>query len=321
MAALVSVIIPVYNREDYLEECIASVTAQSHQQMEILIVDDGSTDNSLAICKKLAEQDSRIRLICARHSGVSAARNLALDQATGEYVCFVDSDDVIHPLLLEQLVKAMTENNASIAGANRIDVPEKHWHQVKAHMQKNAAEASVSYQDHQQSLEAMFFTQCPLSIMGGLMLCRSLIGETRFRTDLYIGEDYYFIYENLVKGATSCFLNAKWYYGRQHANNSSWDYSYKGFYNRFIRRKMIWENEEKLGRQQYANAQKNAAFGAYLMCMRKKAATNAEYRQMRLVLKQHKSAILPALKLKTKLYFLMLMYCPVLTNLMINIKK
>lgn len=321
MAALVSVIIPVYNREDYLEECIASVTAQSHQQMEILIVDDGSTDNSLAICKKLAEQDNRIRLICAQHSGVSAARNLALDQATGEYVCFVDSDDVIHPLLLEQLVKAMTENDASIAGANRIDVPEKHWHRVKAHMQKNAAEASVSYQDHQQSLDAMFFTQCPLSMMGGLMLQSSLIGDTRFRTDLYIGEDYYFIYENLIKGATSCFLHTKWYYIRRHANNASWDCSYKGFYNRFIRRKMIWENEEKLGRLQYANAQKKDAFGVFLVCIRKKDATKSEYRQMRTVMKQHKIDILPALKLKSKIYFLLLMYCPVLTEFLIKIKK
>lgn len=100
----VSVIISVYNRENYIEECLLSVLEQSHKDFEIVLVDDGSTDNTLAICEALAEKEPRIKIIKGEHKGVSAARNLALDNAIGEYLFFLDSDDTIHPLLLEALV-------------------------------------------------------------------------------------------------------------------------------------------------------------------------------------------------------------------------
>ncbi len=85
---LISVIIPVYNREKVIEECIDSVFAQSYQNFEIVIVDDGSTDSTLQICKRLAEKDERIKLFVAGHGGVSAARNIALDKATANTFSF-----------------------------------------------------------------------------------------------------------------------------------------------------------------------------------------------------------------------------------------
>jgi glycosyltransferase involved in cell wall biosynthesis len=91
----ISIIIPVYNAERYLEECINSVILQSHRNCEILLINDGSKDSSLSICKKFAERDNRIIVIDKENGGVSSARNAGLEQATGEYIAFVDSDDWI----------------------------------------------------------------------------------------------------------------------------------------------------------------------------------------------------------------------------------
>jgi glycosyltransferase involved in cell wall biosynthesis len=89
----ISIIIPVYNSEKYLEECLNSVISQNQLDCEILLINDGSKDKSLAICKKIAEQDNRIVVIDKENGGVSSARNAGLEQASGEYIAFVDSDD------------------------------------------------------------------------------------------------------------------------------------------------------------------------------------------------------------------------------------
>lgn len=96
MGKLASIIIPVYNVEPYLKECLNSVLNQSYKNLEILIVDDGSTDNSGLICDSYC-YDPRVTVFHQPNSGVSVARNTALDHASGEYIFFVDSDDFIHP--------------------------------------------------------------------------------------------------------------------------------------------------------------------------------------------------------------------------------
>ena len=110
MDVKVSVIIPVYNREQYVEECIQSLQKQTHQNMEIILIDDGSSDNTVQICSRMATEDPRILLLTMEHGGVSAARNKGLDTAKGKYIFFLDSDDVIHPLLLETLVEGMEKH-------------------------------------------------------------------------------------------------------------------------------------------------------------------------------------------------------------------
>lgn len=93
---LVSVIIPVYNTAPYLERCLNSVTANTYRNLEIICVDDGSTDNSLAVLQHLADSDCRIQIVTKENGGVSSARNCGLEQATGAYICYLDSDDWIH---------------------------------------------------------------------------------------------------------------------------------------------------------------------------------------------------------------------------------
>lgn len=111
----ISVIIPVYNVAPYLKRCVDSVTAQSYIDLEIILVDDGSKDESPAICDELASTDSRIIVIHKKNAGLSAARNSGIDIASGQYIMFVDSDDWIHPDYVKTLLQHLLDNQCKIA--------------------------------------------------------------------------------------------------------------------------------------------------------------------------------------------------------------
>ena len=105
---MISVIIPVYNVENYLEECLNSVQHQTYTNIEVILVNDGSTDNSKMICERYCQEDRRFHLISQTNQGQSVARNVGVSASTGEYIAFVDSDDVIKANYLEELMKYMT---------------------------------------------------------------------------------------------------------------------------------------------------------------------------------------------------------------------
>ena len=111
----VSIIVPVYNTADYLSACLDSLLAQTYENLEIIIIDDGSTDNSPAIIESYAKKDSRIKTIRQKNQGLSGARNAGLKEATGEYVTFVDSDDMIEPSMLQDMIIALEDTNSDIA--------------------------------------------------------------------------------------------------------------------------------------------------------------------------------------------------------------
>lgn len=110
----ISVIIPVFNTGDRLEECLQSVASQTYPGFECILVDDGSTDGSGAICDQFALQDNRFKVIHQENRGVSAARNKGLEVASGEYVAFVDSDDLVAPRYLEAMLGKMKESGADL---------------------------------------------------------------------------------------------------------------------------------------------------------------------------------------------------------------
>jgi len=106
---LVSVIVPVYNAEKYIEECIESILNQVYESIEVIMINDGSTDSSGQICEYYEKKDSRVRCIHSDNRGVSAARNLGIKYSRGDYIHFVDSDDTIDPEMISLLVEAATE--------------------------------------------------------------------------------------------------------------------------------------------------------------------------------------------------------------------
>lgn len=106
---MISVIVPIYNVEDFLRPCIESILAQTYTELQIILVDDGSTDHSGEICDEYARKDARIEVIHQNNVGLSAARNAGLKVVKGEYVAFVDGDDYIHPQMYEVLLNALSE--------------------------------------------------------------------------------------------------------------------------------------------------------------------------------------------------------------------
>lgn len=111
----ITVIVPVYKAEKYIEACVCSILAQTFTDFELILVDDGSPDQTGAICDKLAKTDSRIRVIHKENGGAATARNAGLDAATGDFIAFVDGDDLIHPQYLEFLLRNLLDHKADIA--------------------------------------------------------------------------------------------------------------------------------------------------------------------------------------------------------------
>ena len=112
----VSVIVPVYGVEKYIDKCIKSIIDQSFKAWELILIDDGSPDQSGAICDKYAEKDQRIKVIHSENNGVSHARNIGLDNAKGRYVVFVDSDDWVNPSYLQNLIERSSADDTVVYG-------------------------------------------------------------------------------------------------------------------------------------------------------------------------------------------------------------
>ena len=121
---LITVIIPVYNILDCLERCVASVCMQTWENLEILLVDDGSTDGTGQLCDRLAKRDGRIRVFHKPNGGSSSARNLGIEKANGEWLGFVDSDDFIEPQMYETMMREALEGGYRIVQVSRDEIGE-----------------------------------------------------------------------------------------------------------------------------------------------------------------------------------------------------
>ena len=111
----ISIIVPVYNLDKYIEDTVTTLTAQTYKNLEIILVDDGSTDNSQEICQRLAEKDNRIVVVHQKNSGVSSARNTGIKHATGEYMSFCDGDDALENDMYDFLYNNLVADNADIS--------------------------------------------------------------------------------------------------------------------------------------------------------------------------------------------------------------
>lgn len=124
MTEKISVIVPVYNSIDCLEKCVRSICAQTYENLEILLIDDGSTDGTDRLCDKLAAEDRRIGVYHKKNGGASSARNMGIDLATGAYIGFVDSDDYIEPDMYELMMNALQDRRVPIVQISRDEVDE-----------------------------------------------------------------------------------------------------------------------------------------------------------------------------------------------------
>ena len=246
----ISVIVPVYNTKRYIYDCVKSVLKQTFENFELILIDDGSQDSSKDICEKLCRIDRRIQLIYQKHSGVSAARNAGIDAAKGKYLFFLDSDDIIHPQLLEALYKLQEKNNTIIATVELYYARQEKFRKCSSwKIERNYLKKGY-YLDNNRAREPLLFkhSKTRLDTIGGKMILREAIGTIRFDEDFSHGEDTQFIYQLLSNGADVSVLLRKWYFYRRTEESSSMIYSVESCKSRYKVQKNICESAIKNGR-------------------------------------------------------------------------
>lgn len=186
---MVSIIVPVYNAERYLEKCVSSILAQTEGDFQLILVDDGSTDASAEICDEFAKKDSRVMVIHQKNAGVSAARNAGLDAACGEYICFVDPDDTLEPDMLEHTTTAALTNGADLVLFDPY---------VRFQGRSDVSVDSIPFLPGNTSYEKKQISPAQLRFMAGtvwrFLYQRDLIerNKLRFDTTLPLSEDRLF---------------------------------------------------------------------------------------------------------------------------------
>lgn len=211
---LISVIIPVFNSELFLDNCIASVVCQTYKSLEIILIDDGSTDDSGSICEKWHLEDRRITVIHQANNGVGSARNRGLSIAQGEFITFVDSDDMLSPNMLQNSLIMLkdTKSDLSIVGVSRIipDEAQKPVYKVGKSILMN-------------SEDAFRYVNIPGYFDVGpwaKLFKRELLNGVSFPNDTN-GQDYPVIYESLDRAHQVIYNSTEMYYYRQSNNGLS----------------------------------------------------------------------------------------------------
>lgn len=220
--SLISIIIPVFNMEDKLNKCIQSVINQTYDNLEIILVNDGSKDNSLKICENYKNIDNRIKLISINNNGVSNARNIGIKNATGKYIGFVDSDDYIDNDMFETLYNNIKDNNAdlSIIGYQIETIDNKVIKNTNLDKYENI-EIMTQSQVYEKILDKNYFQ----GYCWNKLFKSDLLKDIFFDANIYICEDLLFVCEYLKKCKTIVY-NRKNSYHYVYYQNSSWNMSY-----------------------------------------------------------------------------------------------
>ncbi|MBV5315067.1 MAG: glycosyltransferase [Prolixibacteraceae bacterium] len=211
-AVLISVIVPIYKVEPYLKRCVDSILSQTYQNLEIILVDDGSPDNCGQICDDLAKTDSRIKVIHKPNGGLSDARNAGLEIAKGELIGFVDSDDFIHPDMYKDLLDQIKKNNADIAQCSfiRVTGDEK----IPSNEPENLRIVS-----NLEALEYIYTPYCVDFIVAWNKLYKKeLFKDLRFPKSK-IHEDEFTTYKLFYRSKKIALIDRKYYYYFQSPNS------------------------------------------------------------------------------------------------------
>ena len=200
---LISVIIPVFNCKEFLDRCVNSVIDQSYSKLDIILIDDGSTDGGFNLCDSFELKDDRIRVFHIPHGGVGKARNTGLEHAKGEYIAFVDADDYVSPSLLESLYCALLTYEASIATCHHCDIE---------------GEAPSVFSDQIlsttiiDSKEYCFTAEYSHSTVWGVLFRSELLSDLRFDTSIKVGEDSLFLAQAILKADCVVDIDNSLYY-------------------------------------------------------------------------------------------------------------
>ena len=206
VSPLISIIVPVYNVEKYIRRCVDSLINQTYRNLEIILVDDGSPDNSGAICDEYAKLDSRIKVIHKENGGVSSARNVGLDNASGEYIGFIDADDYIDLQMYEVLCNNMVNNGVQISMG--IYALENGKGEFIPHYRVSLTEVLDKAQTIAEMLKQVKYT-CSLC---DKLFSSKLIGDIRFDETISHNEDLLFVYQLMKNSEKAVYTSKPMYY-------------------------------------------------------------------------------------------------------------
>ena len=313
MNDLISIIVPVYNSGLYLNSCIHSVLQQTFPHYELILVDDGSQDESEIICEKACKADQRIRFIRQTHQGVSAARNRALNAAKGNYLFFLDSDDMIHPYLLEVLYTTLSRTHSTMAATEYCFIENND--PVKPIIKTSSTQYFSDYiHINNQTVLDMFVQGHTLLLYGtgGIMIHRNNLKIPFFDERLPNGEDTKFIYQMLLLGADTLILNKPWYYYRKYETASSKTRTLKSYHSMYKCECYIRNGELKNHRIINAAAREqillNRICDWYMTAKLNHDLQLCNYLK-RIALHEYKSCNFPQISAYNKFKFLLAFYC------------
>lgn len=213
MSELISVIVPVYNVEKYLDKCIQSILGQTYSNIELLLIDDGSTDSSGAICDKYVMQDSRVRVFHKFNEGVSVARNWGLDNAKGEWIAFVDADDWIDADMYEQMYNAAIQNKVDLVSCDLL-MEYKDYRKILSY--------NNEYDDHQLMYDCLVPISVEYFAMWNKLVSREVYDRGGIRAS--IGPNMWEDVELMTKiryfSKSSCVINKPFYHYNKTNENS-----------------------------------------------------------------------------------------------------
>ena len=210
MQHLLSIIVPIYNAEKYLPDCLAAILNQTYKNIEVILVNDGSIDSSGTICDQYGNEDNRIKVIHKNNEGCSSARNVGIKEATGDLIAFVDADDIIDCQMYEILIRNLDKTNSDASACTYMKEYDKlEIHPVEIHkvipeplvFEEN--DIFVSITRSEKSIEGYIWNK---------VWKRSLIGKHLFRKDIVMCEDSIFTWETLKDAKRVCYCELPLYH-------------------------------------------------------------------------------------------------------------
>lgn len=297
----VSVIVPVWNAHDYIGKCVDSIINQTYKNIEILLVDDGSTDDSLQICKEYEKKDERVRVFHKKNGGQGSARNLGLDNCTGEYIGFVDNDDWIFPTMYERLVELINKYGANVARCDDLS------DETQINALHNVEETTCGDEQYRKLIYC--------DIWGGhvtdRLFRREVIGDNRFPHSKTI-EDMRFMRLILSNINMEAHTNEMLYFYTVRQNNTSFVYartfvnSYERaeeYQSRYIEACVKWPEYKEL----LLTKSTTFACGSIRILLKENKKNTDEYKKMIQFLKKYKNEILQNknISIKYKLFVLL----------------
>ena len=210
---LLSIIMPVYNVEKYVADTIEAILHQSYSDFELILVDDGSTDSSAEICDRYSKIDTRVNVIHKINGGVSSARNTGLDEAKGDLIAFMDSDDLIDREMYEILIKNLDSTNSDVSACPFVEDHNLNKNKIVNLQNKNLS--PLIFEGGVQIYDSV--TQDKQSVAGYVwnkVWKRELIGAHRFREDIVMCEDSIFTWQVLKMAKRACFYDIPMYHYR-----------------------------------------------------------------------------------------------------------